>query len=250
MFNEIRVLDCESLSSTSTRFKQDLPKIKELTQFPLYFRAIKPWAILSALESKTRNFDVVVYLDAGCELPNNWVARRRLTKLMLFSINQGSIAEQTLYPEYRYSRKSLLNKFGNESTLNNSGQVQSTWSMFKNSESNVKFMLEWIELSNPKYNFWQDPNELELKEEHAEFIENRWDQSIFSLLYKSHSLPLKNTYWEYGGKFGRIRGLAIPIHATRNKTGTSKLPRFHTNNFLALLAVFLNFLFDKSRFLR
>jgi hypothetical protein len=250
VFNEIKVLDSEKLSSLSPRYENDFNQIKTLTRYPLYFRAIKPWAILSALEAETRHFDVVAYLDAGCEIPNNWVTRKKLQNLLSFTFKNGAIAEQTGYPEKSYSRKNLIEKFKFNPEYIYSGQIQSTWSMFRNTQENIKFMLEWIELSDPTFNFWQDPGASEMKFEDPEFIENRWDQSIFSLLYKSYNLPIKTTYWEYGGKFGSVRGISIPIHATRNKTGKSKLPKFHTSTFLAILAMAINFFMDKTRRVR
>lgn len=250
VFSKIEVLDSEKLSALSSRYQNDFNQIKTLTHYPLYFRAIKPWAILTALESKTSHFDVVAYLDAGCEIPNNWVTRRKLKNLLSFTFKNGAIAEQTGYPEKYYSRKNLLEKFNFNPKYVYSGQIQSTWSMFRNSKENIQFMLEWIELSDPKLKFWQDPSAHELKFEDDEFIENRWDQSIFSLLYKNYDLPLKSTYWEYGGKFGSLRGLSIPIHAIRNKTGKSDLPVFHTSTLLALLASVINFFMDKTRRLR
>lgn len=247
IFNDVYVLDSASLSQLSIRYKQDLAKITRLTHYPLYYRAIKPWAILYFMEDSGKKYDVVFYIDAGCELPNNFVAKLRLKKIIKKVYKYGAIAERTRYKESTYSRKNLIDAFEPLSSIDYVGQIQSTWTMFKNTDENIKFMLEWIELSDPKYNYWQDPVGDELNDQYPNFIENRWDQSIFSLLYKKYHLPTKNTFWEYGGKFGNLRGLSIPIHATRNKTGKSKLPANHTNNYLAFLSLFLNSLFNLVR---
>jgi hypothetical protein len=247
IFNHVYVLDSASLSQLSIRYKQDLAKIISLTSYPLYYRAIKPWAILYFMEDASKKYDLVFYIDAGCELPNNIVSKLRLKKIMNKVYKYGAIAEYTGYKESAYSRKNLMDAFEPLSSTDAIGQIQSTWSIFKNTDESRKFMLEWIELSDPKYNYWQDPVGAELDEQNPDFIENRWDQSIFSLLYKKYHLPTKSTFWEYGGKFGNLRGLSIPIHATRNKTGKSMLPTFHTNNYLAFLSLFLNGFFNLVR---
>ena len=247
IFNDVYVLDSASLSQLSIRYKQDLAKITRLTHYPLYYRAIKPWAILYFMEDSSKKYDVVFYIDAGCELPNNIVSKLRLRKIIKKVYKYGAIAEHTGYKESTYSRGNLIDAFVPFSSTDHVGQIQSTWTMFKNTDENIKFMLEWIELSDPKYNYWQDPVGDELNDQHPEFIENRWDQSIFSLLYKKYNLPIKKTFWEYGGRFGNLRGLSIPIHATRNKTGRSNLPINHTNNYLSFLSLFLNSFFNLVR---
>jgi hypothetical protein len=247
IFDDVHVLDSLSLSQLSARYKRDLVKITTLTSFPLYFRAIKPWAILHFMEDTNKKYDVIFYIDAGCELPNNSVSKARLKRIIKKVYKYGAIAEYTGYKESSYSRKNLINAFEPLSSISSMGQIQTTWSRYKNSAENLNFMLEWIELSDPKYCYWQDPVGAELEMQSSDFIENRWDQSIFSLLYKKYHLPTKSTFWEYGGKFGNLRGLSIPIHATRNKTGKSELPIFHSNNYLAYLSLILNCFFTLVR---
>jgi hypothetical protein len=247
IFREVVVLDSNLLCQISPRYKKDLMKISSLTRYPLYFRAVKPWAILSFMEDMNKDFDVIFYIDAGCELPSNFVTRSRMKYLIFKAFKNGAIAEKTGYKERTYSRNNLIEFFGSSDWANTSGQVQSTWSMFRNSELNKNFLLEWIELSDPKYKFWQDPVGNELKLQHYDFIENRWDQSIFSLLYKKYGFVTKKTYWEFGGKYGNFRGLSIPIHATRNKTGLSQLPKYHTSNSLSILSLLANLIIDITR---
>ena len=247
IFSKVAVLDSNSLCDISSRYKEDLVKIVSLTEYPLYFRAIKPWAILSFMEDLNNTFDVIFYIDAGCEIPNNFITRSRMKKLIVKTQDIGAIAERTGYRETAYSRDNLVKFFGSSTSANLIGQIQSTWSMFKNSELNKSFMLEWIELSDPKYKFWQDPVGEELKFQSPDFVENRWDQSIFSLLYKKYRFTTKKTYWEHGGKFGNFRGISVPIHATRNKTGVSQLPKYHTNSGLSILSLLMNLTIDVLR---
>jgi hypothetical protein len=247
IFSKVAVLDSNSLCDISSRYKADLIKILSLTDYPLYFRAIKPWAILSFMEDLNNPYDVIFYIDAGCEIPNNLVTRYRIKRLIIKTQETGAIAERTGYKETAYSRNNLIEFFGSSDWANTIGQIQSTWSMFKNSELNKRFLKEWIELSDPKYKFWQDPSGPELDSQSPDFIENRWDQSIFSLLYKKYELPTKKTYWEYGGKFGDLRGLSIPIHASRNKTGLSQLPVYQTSGVLSVLSLIFNVVIDFLR---
>jgi hypothetical protein len=247
VFSKVIVLDSVLLSEISPLYKQDLEEIFSLAEHPLYFRAIKPWAILACMQDANDQFDVVFYIDAGCELPNNLVSRIRMKYLLLKAFYMGSIAERTGYKETTYTKRNLIEHFNVPMKLISLGQVQSTWSMFKNSDKNKEFMLEWIKLSDPKLDFWQDVKIKDLKNQFSDFIEHRHDQSIFSLLYKKYEFKTKKTYWQFSGKFGRLRGLSIPIHATRNKTGKSDLPSFHSNNFLAIISLLLNFIADCFR---
>ena len=247
IFSKVAVLDSNSLIQISKRYNNDISKISSLATHPFYFRAIKPWAILNFMEDDVNKFDIIFYIDSGCEIPNNLVSRLRIRFLILKTYKYGAIAERTEYKEIAYSRKNLLDYFELNDWANTSGQIQSTWSMFRNSQQNKKFMMEWIELSDPKYKFWQNPVGEELKFQSSDFIAHRHDQSIFSLLYKKYGFVTKKTYWEYGGKFGNFRGLSVPIHATRNKTGVSQLPKYHTNSILSVLSLLMNLTIDFLR---
>ena len=247
VFSEVIVLNSFLLSEFSDLYKQDFDKISTLTDYPLYFRAIKPWAILACMQDARNKFDLIFYIDAGCEMPNNIISRMKLRLLLMKAYCYGSIAERTGYKETTYTRRNLIEHFSLPAKLILSGQVQSTWSIFRNSKKNKEFMLEWIKLSEPKYNFWQNPKVEDLGNEFSDFIENRWDQSIFSMLYKRNHFKTKKIYWEYAGRFGSLRGLSIPIHATRNRTGNSFLPKFHENNLIAIISIALNILADFLR---
>jgi hypothetical protein len=201
----------------------------------------KAWLIRSALHGVFGDFDLIFYADAGCELLKNYWTKKEILRLLVLANRHGGVAEQLAYPEKQYTKRSLLNYFDLSSAEVEIGQVQATWSIWKNSAQSRDMADKWVDLSNPYFNYWHNPMGLEKFEQSVDFIDHRRDQSIFSILWKKNQYYVKPPYWEYGGKFGSVRGCSIPIHATRNRTGNSKINQIQQTYFAGLIGTFLNF---------
>jgi hypothetical protein len=241
IFDDVSVYDARKLSLVSERFKFDLGKIIKLDNFPLYFRAVKPWLVLHQMFESGRDFDLIFYIDAGCEVTNNFVSRLRLRRLLNQAYFGGGLAEETPYSEEQYTKSSLLKKFGNLDSIDSRGHIQDTWFILRTNESSRKLLLKWIELSDPDLALWQDPLPQEISGQTSSFIAHRHDQSIFSLLFKENRLPSRRISSEYLGKFGKVRGISIPIHGVRNRSGVSTLREYHSSDILSVFSLLINY---------
>lgn len=213
---------------------------EELDKFPLYYRAAKAWVYGSVFNGMFGKFDVVMYADAGCEIPVNRVSKNEIRKILDFSFELGGLAERTGYREEFWTKDKLLKVLMVGESIRQSGQIQATWSCLRIDKKNGELIDKWIALSHPNLDLWQNPEGPELNAQPQGFVEHRRDQSIFSILWKIHNLPTKEPYYEYGAKFGLIRGSAIPLHAVRNRDGESSLGRLSSSDFVALGGYYLN----------
>jgi hypothetical protein len=177
----------------------------------------KPDVILHAM-SQTGEGDIVAYLDAGCtlNLKNSKSIARLQDYAHLASIN-GLFAMQLWDKEFE--QPDLTDEFWGFSELNElieiedsklqSNQIQAGILFVKNCPSSRHFMDKWKELMMQEdFKYLVGPQKKEY----------RYDQSIFSLLYKSSGYPTipDETYfhptWDEEGK-------NFPIWATRINDG-------------------------------
>ena len=250
LFDKIIVLDDPKLIDLSPYWRKLNKRMQELDAPGRHRQAGKTFLMKYVFSDLCTEFDVVMYADPGCEIPNNLISKMRFKTLLRGAYNFGGIAEQLEYPEYMYTKKALLEFIGDRPDIRNTGQIQATWFILKNNSLNVNLIDKWLTLTDPTLGLWQDPSERERMSQSSGFIDHRRDQSIFSLLWKEFLLPIKAPYWEFGARVGAIRGLIEPIHTSRNKSGVSNLPKFHENTFLAIVGVLVSFIASSNRILR
>ena len=250
LFDKIIVLDDPKLIDLSPYWRKLNKRMQELDALGMHRQAGKTFLMKYVFSDLCTEFDVVMYADPGCEIPNNLISKMRLKTLLRGAYNFGGIAEQLDYPEYMYTKRALLEFIGDRPDIRNTGQIQATWFILKNNSLNVNLIDKWLTLTDPTLGLWQDPSERERESQSSGFIDHRRDQSIFSLLWKEFLLPIKAPYWEFGARVGAIRGLIEPIHTSRNKSGVSNLPKFHENTFLAIVGVLVSFIASSNRILR
>jgi len=247
LFEKVVFLTDQDLRRIDLSWKTTALDLELLNMIPYYYLGTKAWLIRLALSGYFGNFDLIFYADAGCELVENRVTKKKYKKLFSLAMQHGGVAEQLNYPEKTYTKKYLVRYFDLSINEMESGQVQATWSIWKNSTASKNMADQWVSLSNPFLNLWHDPDGIEIRQQDSSFIEHRRDQSIFSVIWKRNKYFLKSPYWEYGGKLGKLRGRAIPIHTIRNRSGISTLPRNSKNYLLASLGNFIN---NSSEFIR
>ena len=250
LFDKIIVLDDPKLIDLSPYWRKLNKRMQDLDAPGRHRQAGKTFLMKYVFSDLCTEFDVVMYADPGCEIPNNLISKMRFKTLLRGAYNFGGIAEQLDYPEYMYTKEALLKFIGDRADIRNTGQIQATWFILKNNSLNVNLIDKWLTLTDPTLGLWQDPSERERMSQSSGFIDHRRDQSIFSLLWKEFLLPIKAPYWEFGARVGAIRGLIEPIHTSRNKSGVSNLPKFHENTFLAIVGVLVSFIASSNRILR
>jgi len=239
VFSSALSLDHESLVRASPEYAVGKTSIMKLDSYPTYFRAAKSWVIQAGLLGRFGEFDLVCFADAGCEIAVNRISRQVLKSNFKKAYLHGGLAEQLPLPERSWTKKKTMDYFHPRNSHALSGQIQSTLSYWRVDEKNVDLVNQWVLLSDPKLDLWQDPPSKDLEEEY--FIEHRHDQSIFSLLWKQagHLVTPVNNYWLL--RLPNIRSACIPIHTSRNRTGITRLTWASKSNLVAVMGLGINF---------
>jgi hypothetical protein len=240
LFEEILVLNDETLSGLFPVYKQDLQRIKRLDTHPLYYRASKAYALLYAIKYSFGKYETICYMDAGNEIVVNRFSIRNLRKMLDNAAINGGLAEQLPNPEFEYTKANLLKHMNPTPEMVNSGQVQATWFIVKVDSKNLQFASKWVELSNPDLNLWQNPTNDEKQSE--KFREHRRDQSIFSILWKQSNYPTKPAIRD----FRSVWNASSPVQTRRNRSGNTEI-KFYSNT---SLVGFISTLFVKLRYLK
>lgn len=142
----------------------------------------KPYLILKTLNQMDNN-DILFYLDSGCEIINNEKINERIN-FIIEKCNKFNIL-YTNTPQYEktYNKMDLLEYMNlNNNEILNSLQMQASCIFMKKNDIIVEFINEWYNISC-NYHFIDDS--VSVKENDISFIENRHDQSVFSLLLKT-----------------------------------------------------------------
>lgn len=183
----------------------------------------KPYLILSKLKD-VGDQEGVIYLDCGCYLNlETEKARERLLDYFRLAQEHDSLAMQLYDFEFsshdlsdRRHSKPFLQEFpaiSDETFKTN--QIQAGIVFLIKNESNIDFVSKWHNLSL-RYNKMLS-DETYLNRFNVSIEDYRWDQSIFSLLYKeSKMFSLQDETWFYPNW---CDGENYPIWAMRWKKG-------------------------------
>ena len=166
----------------------------------------KPYIINITIDN-LNDGDILVYLDAGCEIDHekkdkirSYFELVKTEKLIVSSSNQI---------EKDWSKMDLLHTLDmNKDEYLDTEQYQSGLFMIYICDETRKFMKEWYELCC-NYHFIDDtPSAIPNIDG---FVEHRHDQSVFSLLFKKYNFKFNYT-------------MANIVEIVRNLTGTPILP--------------------------
>ena len=198
--------------------------------------------------------DILVYLDVGCHL--NKAGTQRLFEYfsMVSQSEMGILAfnlvhrGHVIHREEQWTKGDTLKFFGFTSNLEimKSAQIEGGVIIIQKRDSSVSFIQNWLRIMEDNPSLVDDsvssfPN-------HIDFVENRHDQSIFSLLGKSERidiLPVDENYPVRQTRFTRKlawRDLKkMPIHAKRDKDRfLTKMSRDSSNIIKSVYAAILN----------
>lgn len=174
----------------------------------------KPQVILQSLR-QINDGDILIYADIGCEfLPDK--AKSLLEKLKMLESNE-IMGISLPYPELQWTKNDIFVHFGveNDARFTHSKQICATIIFMKKSVKTTQIIAEWLDIFKNHWNLIDDspsksPN-------HKDFIENRHDQSIWSLLNKKHGLKNFDDYYSgnreaYGIVDSRERNLTMAMY--------------------------------------
>jgi len=187
------------------------------------FMAWKAEVVDKALRGHFGEVDGVLWVDGGCEIyPSLWT-EKKLRRILGAAEESGLYAFTLDTPEYKYTKKFLLDKYSDVPGVLESPQIQTTWFALYGTVGR-RISAEWISRTLEDFrNLDTSPSP---QGEHEGFIENRYDQSIFSLVCKRLGFKPAANFNVSGGNgfFSLIRALRYPIWASRNRTGQSIIP--------------------------
>jgi hypothetical protein len=190
----------------------------------------KPQIIIQALRSM-KDGQILLYLDVGCHLNHRGVTRLHEYFEIVSKSKSGILAFDFSYEgvidhkELEWTKSDTLDFFGalSNEEIKQSAQIQATIILVEKRESTIKFVENWLNLMETHRNFIDDtpsviPND-------PNFIENRHDQSVFSILAKleeitilSHAenFPRRKTIFAEAPAWRDLK--FMPIQARRDKS--------------------------------
>jgi hypothetical protein len=200
----------------------------------------KPAVLLNAM-SLAPEGELIVFLDAGCQVVQNSLAANRFKEYLNLAENSGFLFIQIKNgafgvensSEKHWSKKSCIQHFNLGAELTEATQVQSGVIIIANTVVGRNFVSKWYEncIAN-NYELLRDPGVEEIQE--PGFVSHRWEQSILSLMVKQQSLLClaDETYWYPNWRLG----LDYPIWTMRNRSGGDAFRRNGIDLFLIVLA--------------
>lgn len=166
--------------------------------------------------TKLTNNDILIYMDAGCTMNTKGKIRFNEYIEMLEKSNETIISFQLSHIEKKYTNKELFHHFNmNVNDKNgNSGMIMSTVLIMKNTAKMMKIIDDCINVLRTDHLLVTD--HYNKKNQCNDFIDNRHDQSILSLVRKKHGSIVINdeTYFK---PFGSKKSLKYPFWATRKR---------------------------------
>jgi len=227
ILHKVVSLDTEQTYQLCSQVRQKYPDQFKLDVRGFGFMAWKAEVVDKALGGHFGEVDGVLWVDGGCEIFASLWTEKKLKKILKTAEQSGLYAFTLDTPEYRYTKKFLLDKYLDVPNILNSPQIQTTWFALYGTVGR-RISAEWKSRTLEDFrNLDTSPSP---QGEYKGFIENRYDQSIFSLVCKSLGVkPAANFNVSGGNGFlSLIRALRYPIWASRNRTGQSIIPRFVT----------------------
>jgi hypothetical protein len=149
----------------------------------------KPYLIKTALEKMETN-DILVYLDAGCEIERNETTHTKILELINKCNKYEILYTLTGHNEKMYTKMDLIEYMNmNNENVKNSTENQATIIFLKKNEKIVNFINEWYNIACNYHLLDDSPS---ISKNDSSFVEHRHDQSIFSLLTKTQKYNLSN----------------------------------------------------------
>ncbi len=205
-YNQIRIFTEKNIDEIC------LSKVKEIIKksggrgFGYWFW--KPYLIEKILNQMNDN-DILHYLDIGCHIINN--KKKEFIKLIDLLENdkigmlafkydkpKGEFDNNIQFPqreEFKFTKADVFNYFNylNEKNIINTPQYWAGSIFIKKNSFTLKFVKEWLDIFYKNINLVND--NISVLKNFEGFIENRHDQSIYSLLCKKYNVTSLSAYY-------------------------------------------------------
>ena len=143
----------------------------------------KPYVINKRLQEIADN-DILIYCDAGCELNKNGLQRiiEYIDALNTNIDDYGVFSFRLRFKEISYTKNKIFEYFNTEEKDKQLQQFMATIMIIRKNKHSINFIKEWYEICSNNHHLIND----ERTNEDPEYIDNRHDQSIYSMLVKKH----------------------------------------------------------------
>lgn len=172
----------------------------------------KPYFVKKTLE-EMKDGDILVYCDAGCMINGEGRVRFEEYVNLLIASSTGTLDFELPLKELVWTKQEIFDEFDSSDEIINSNQLVGTVLLLRKCTKVNQLVEEWYGTAcNHTYLF---TDELNPSAQHKDFIENRHDQSIFSVIRKTrgaNAIPDETYFLDF------IReGQPYPFWATRLK---------------------------------
>ena len=186
----------------------------------------KPFIIAATLKSLNEG-DILIYADAGYEISN--AAQKRFDEYILLTQQYDLLAFDIEESIEKWTKSDLLDYFGvlNNQTIAKEQQIQSGLIFIKNNIQSLSYINFWLSLSIINNHYLIDDTNSNNDLNSPVFIENRHDQSIFSLILRINKFGIilpDESYTPDLFNQGKYNA-AFPFQCLRNPSGTRMIPK-------------------------
>ncbi|ANN62307.1 hypothetical protein OFR22_12970 [Brachyspira hyodysenteriae] len=146
----------------------------------------KPFIVLKTLESMNDN-DILVYADIGCHFNKEGIDRFYEYLDLVIDNSRLCFKLGLNSPEKKWTKSDLFNYLNvlNNQNITDTPQIFTTYFLFLKNSMNIEFLKKWLQVYYDDFSLADDsPSKIKNADI---FIENRHDQSIFSILSKIYN---------------------------------------------------------------
>lgn len=174
----------------------------------------KPYIIKSKMDTIDEN-DIIIYMDAGSTI--NLYGENRFKQYieMVKQDKSGMISFQLPHAENKYTISQIFDLYNTDISKRESGQYLAGILIMKKNKNTYHKVEQWFntllidhKLFTDYYNIFQNYNY---------FVDNRHDQSVFSVIRKNDDNTIVLNDETYFTPFGNKESMQYPFWATRIK---------------------------------
>ncbi len=174
----------------------------------------KPYIIYKMLNSLNEN-DILLYADGGCRLQKSGLSRLLEYKSMISPESGKSVLAMRVYePEKKWTYEEIFDylQVPKDSAIRETNQIAATCGVFRKCKESLSLIKRWLDTARHRPDLFTDVYNESNKKINTYFMENRHDQSIFSVLVK---LDPENTCIVIQEETEKFNDMSKPIHAMR-----------------------------------
>ena len=212
---------CYTDESAPPKMKSDFKSRKEFYNNRGFgYWSWKPLLLEYVLDN-IQDGDIVIYVDAGCQL--SLYGKNRFEKYINYIERKNYLFfHMPPHLEKSYTAKKIVDLLNVTSKELDDPQIQATFFGLKKNEQSVELIKSWKEVVHTCNGYYVD--DLNIRSVDSSFIDYRHDQSILSLLVKKSGIETMPYECHFNSVeyYPNSKILRFPVHSVRNRTGVTK----------------------------